>query len=135
MRYDNQAMVASQFNPGPPNLPSRVRAHDDRAVQHVPTGCLSQADYDYGPELRPGWLCHTGRQRRGNAGPARVRLCQRPLGDPAHYYMERDLDRVLEIQPTNPEALVVGADGYYRVRYDKLGVQMMTLEQWEARHL
>lgn len=36
---------------------------------------------------------------------------------------------------SHPDALVMGADGYYRVRYDKLGVQMMTLEQWTARHL
>jgi hypothetical protein len=40
-----------------------------------------------------------------------------------------------DLVETHPEALVVGADGYYRVRYDTLGVQMMTLEQWEARHL
>lgn len=40
-----------------------------------------------------------------------------------------------DLETTHPEALVVGADGFYRVNYFKLGAQMMTLEQWNARHL
>ena len=40
-----------------------------------------------------------------------------------------------DLEVTHPQALVTGADGFYRVNYSGLGVQMMTLEQWNARHL
>ena len=40
-----------------------------------------------------------------------------------------------DLETTHPEALVTGADGFYRVNYSKLGVRMMTLEQWNARNL
>ena len=40
-----------------------------------------------------------------------------------------------DLKTTHPEALVTGADGFYRVNYSKLGVRMMTLEQWNARNL
>ena len=40
-----------------------------------------------------------------------------------------------DLETTHPEALVTGADGFYRVNYSRLGVQMMTLEQWNARTL
>ena len=40
-----------------------------------------------------------------------------------------------DLEATHPEALVTGADGFYRVNYSDLGVQMMTLEQWNARQL
>jgi hypothetical protein len=36
---------------------------------------------------------------------------------------------------THPEALATGADGFYRVNYSTLGVEMMTLEQWDTRQL
>lgn len=38
-----------------------------------------------------------------------------------------------DLEATHPEALRVAADGYYRVNYSRLDVQMMTLEQWNAR--
>lgn len=40
-----------------------------------------------------------------------------------------------DLVETHPEALVAGADGYYRVNYQTLGVQMLTVEQWETRKL
>ena len=40
-----------------------------------------------------------------------------------------------DVETTHPEALVTGAGGFYRVYYSKLGVRMMTLEQWNARNL
>ncbi len=40
-----------------------------------------------------------------------------------------------DVKATHPDVLVTGADGFYRVDYFRLGVQMMTLEQWNARHL
>lgn len=40
-----------------------------------------------------------------------------------------------DLEATHPEALVTGADGFYRVNYSGLGVRMMTLEQWNARQL
>ena len=36
---------------------------------------------------------------------------------------------------THPEALVVDANGFFAVRYDLIGAQMMTLEQWNSRAL
>jgi hypothetical protein len=30
------------------------------------------------------------------------------------------------------DAVVVGADGYYAVNYDKLGLRMLTLDEWHA---
>lgn len=40
-----------------------------------------------------------------------------------------------DLEATHPEALVTGENGFYRVNYSDLGVRMMTLEQWNARHL
>jgi len=40
-----------------------------------------------------------------------------------------------DLEASHPEALVTGTDGYYRVNYSTLGVQMMTLDQWNARLL
>lgn len=40
-----------------------------------------------------------------------------------------------DLTETHPEALVVDANGFYAVRYDLLGVQMMTLDQWNSRAL
>ena len=40
-----------------------------------------------------------------------------------------------DLETTHPDALVTGANGFYRVNYSKLGVRMMTLEQWNARYL
>lgn len=40
-----------------------------------------------------------------------------------------------DLETSHPEALVVSTDGYYRVNYATLGVQMMTLDQWNARLL
>jgi len=40
-----------------------------------------------------------------------------------------------DLETTHPQALRIGADGFYRVNYSKLGVRMMTLEQWNARYL
>jgi len=40
-----------------------------------------------------------------------------------------------DLETTHPDALVTGADGFYRVNYSKIGTQMMTLEQWNARYL
>jgi len=35
-----------------------------------------------------------------------------------------------DLEQTHSEALIVGKDGYYKVRYDLLGLQMTTLEEW-----
>ena len=40
-----------------------------------------------------------------------------------------------DLEITHADALVIGTDGFYRVDYGKIGVQMMTLEQWNARYL
>jgi hypothetical protein len=40
-----------------------------------------------------------------------------------------------DLETSHPEALVTGTDGYYRVNYSALGVQMMTLDQWNSRKL
>jgi len=40
-----------------------------------------------------------------------------------------------DLETSHPEALVTGSDGFYRVNYSRLGVSMMTLEQWNARNL
>jgi Chaperone of endosialidase len=37
-----------------------------------------------------------------------------------------------EVEAVMPEAIVYGADGYMRVRYDMLGVEMQTWEDWLA---
>ena len=37
-----------------------------------------------------------------------------------------------EVMKTNPDSVYVAGDGYYRVRYDVLGLRMLTLEQYEA---
>ncbi len=31
-----------------------------------------------------------------------------------------------------PEAVITGEDGFYRVNYDKLGISMMTFDEWKA---
>ncbi|HSW99312.1 MAG TPA: tail fiber domain-containing protein, partial [Candidatus Saccharimonadales bacterium] len=38
-----------------------------------------------------------------------------------------------DLLESHPEAVVTGADGFYRVNYAILGLQMYTLEEWEAR--
>ncbi len=62
-----------------------------------------------------------------------IKLCSwKYLSDPVNTWvgvMAQDLET------SHPEALVTGTDGYYRVNYTALGVQMMTLEQWNARKL
>jgi hypothetical protein len=40
-----------------------------------------------------------------------------------------------DLVETHPEALVIRPDGYYAVRYDVIGAQMMTIEQWNNRSL
>jgi len=37
-----------------------------------------------------------------------------------------------EVQSVEPDAVVVGRDGYLRVFYDKLGLKLQTYEQWIA---
>jgi hypothetical protein len=37
-----------------------------------------------------------------------------------------------EVQKVAPEAVVRGSDGYLRVYYDRLGLQMQTWEDWVA---
>ena len=37
-----------------------------------------------------------------------------------------------EVRTVVPEAVVRGHDGYFRVLYDKLGLQFQTYEQWLA---
>jgi hypothetical protein len=32
---------------------------------------------------------------------------------------------------THPEAVLIDKNGYYQVRYGLLGIEMMTLEQWQ----
>ena len=31
-----------------------------------------------------------------------------------------------------PDAVITGEDGFYRVNYDKLGISMMTFDEWKA---
>jgi len=40
-----------------------------------------------------------------------------------------------DLVETHPEALVVDSNGFYAVRYNLIGAQMMTLEQWNSRAL
>ena len=37
-----------------------------------------------------------------------------------------------EVQAVVPDTVVRGADGYLRVRYDKLGIPFQTYERWKA---
>ena len=37
-----------------------------------------------------------------------------------------------EVQTVEPEAVVVGRDGYFRVLYGRLGFKMQTYDQWIA---
>ena len=37
-----------------------------------------------------------------------------------------------EVLPVVPEAVITGADGYFRVDYDRLGLSMMTYAEWRA---
>jgi hypothetical protein len=39
-----------------------------------------------------------------------------------------------DILASHPKAVVVGEDGYYRVRYDVLGVEMVTVGEWVKTH-
>ena len=38
-----------------------------------------------------------------------------------------------EVAEVDPQAVVRGSDGYLRVYYDRLGIDLMTLDQWQAR--
>jgi Chaperone of endosialidase len=38
-----------------------------------------------------------------------------------------------EVLETAPEAVVTGADGYFRVDYGRLGLSMKTLAEWQAQ--
>jgi hypothetical protein len=38
-----------------------------------------------------------------------------------------------EVAAVAPEAVVQGADGYLRVDYSRLGLQLLTLDEWSAR--
>ncbi|MQX50725.1 tail fiber domain-containing protein [Sinorhizobium medicae] len=38
-----------------------------------------------------------------------------------------------EVLEVMPEAVVIGSDGYMRVNYTKLGIEMLSLEQWTSR--
>jgi len=38
-----------------------------------------------------------------------------------------------EVAETNPEAVVSGSDGYLRVDYGRLGLRMMTWDEWVAK--
>ena len=37
-----------------------------------------------------------------------------------------------EVQSVEPDAVVVGRDGYLRVFYDKLGLKLQTYDHWIA---
>ena len=37
-----------------------------------------------------------------------------------------------DLLDTRPDAVVTGDDGYYRVHYEKLGLRMVSLEDWQA---
>ena len=38
-----------------------------------------------------------------------------------------------DVAEVDPEAVVKGEDGYLRVHYGRLGIDLMTLDQWQAR--
>ena len=40
-----------------------------------------------------------------------------------------------DLETTHSEAVRLDNDGFYRVNYSRLGLRMMTLEQWNARYL
>jgi hypothetical protein len=40
-----------------------------------------------------------------------------------------------DLMETHPEALSIGTDGFYRVNYSLLGLEMLTLEEWESKSL
>jgi hypothetical protein len=37
-----------------------------------------------------------------------------------------------DVQKLYPDDVVQGPDGYLRVRYDRLGMQLMTWDQWKT---
>ena len=37
-----------------------------------------------------------------------------------------------EVQSVRPDAVLRGSDGFLRVRYDRLGIQMQSYEDWVA---
>lgn len=39
-----------------------------------------------------------------------------------------------DLLDTRPEAILIDHDGYYRVRYDLLGLEMLTLDEWQNGH-
>ncbi len=51
-------------------------------------------------------------------------------------YLWSDTDMVgvmaQEVLNVLPEAVITGEDGFYRVNYDKLGISMMTFDEWKA---
>ncbi|MEM7428784.1 MAG: tail fiber domain-containing protein [Pseudomonadota bacterium] len=51
-------------------------------------------------------------------------------------YLWSDTDMVgvmaQEVLNVAPEAVITGEDGFYRVNYEKLGISMMTFEEWKA---
>lgn len=51
-------------------------------------------------------------------------------------YLWSDTDMVgvmaQEVLNVLPDAVITGEDGFYRVNYDKLGISMMTFEEWSA---
>ena len=59
----------------------------------------------------------------------RFRYIKDPTGQDYVGVMAQDL------MEAHPDALVMGEDGYYRVRYDRLGLQMSTFEEWRRKGL
>ena len=51
-------------------------------------------------------------------------------------YLWSDTDMVgvmaQEVLNVAPDAVITGEDGFYRVNYDKLGISMMTFNEWKA---
>ncbi len=51
-------------------------------------------------------------------------------------YLWSDTDMVgvmaQEVLNVAPEAVITGEDGFYRVNYEKLGISMMTFDEWKA---
>ncbi len=51
-------------------------------------------------------------------------------------YLWSDTDMVgvmaQEVLNVVPEAVITGEDGFYRVNYDKLGISMMTFDEWKT---
>ena len=51
-------------------------------------------------------------------------------------YLWSDTDMVgvmaQEVLNVAPDAVITGEDGFYRVNYDKLGISMMTYEEWKS---